>query len=142
MSCEHFPTAPDSDKSWWMKLNWQKTPYEGVELCLLHREIDPKNSDVPLFTIMAMKLEPKSIVPLHIHKRDDETPAWSEALDFLHGGKFKIYWKNSTQDILEPVTTSVASRQAIGIENLDDKSLVFTSTMIKGFTDYREIETL
>jgi len=141
MSAEQLP-VPHIEKLWWKGLDFQKTPYKGVELCELHREPDPKNPDIPLHTIMLMKLDPEAIIPLHIHKRDDEIPAWSETLDFIHGGKFKIYWKNSSQEVFEEIVTTVKSRQAVGIENMDDKPLVFTSTMIKGFTDYREIETL
>lgn len=125
----------------WEQIVWEKTPYEGVFIFRLDEQPDPRNSTIPKYTIMALKVDPTFSIPLHRHKRE---PEWREVITFPRGGNFEIKGANGSTKISgnHEFTTVVSANQAFGLRNTDTKPLFFYSTMKPGFTGYDEIEEI
>lgn len=121
----------------WEKLPWETTPYPGVFLFKLDEEPDPANPDVPLFSVFALKVDPGSLIPPHIHKRE---PGWLETLTFSESGDCKILRIGSSERILTPSTLTIKPYEPFGLENYGLQHYHFTSRMVPGFTGYQEIE--
>lgn len=123
----------------WEKIVWEPTPYEGVFISKIEEESDPNNPNIPLFTVMALKIEPEGSIPLHRHKRE---PEWREIITFPKGGNFEIKGINGSMAISgnQELAITISANQAFGLRNRDSKPLLFHSTMKPGFTGYEEIE--
>lgn len=124
----------------WEKLDWQKTPYSGVFLYLLDEKPNPENPAIPLSSSFALKVDPASSIPRHIHKRE---PEWRENLTFPGGGNFEISRVDGPEIILNvPLTLTIKPNEAFGLKNHSSRPLFFTSVMKPGFTGYEEIEEI
>lgn len=122
----------------WKRLDWQETPYPGVFLFRLDEEPDPANPNVPLSSMFAMKVNPNSSIPRHIHKRG---PEWREKIVFGEPGNFEILRENGQERILNGLLVIVIKPyEVFGLNNHGAKPLYFTSSMKPGFTGYEEIE--
>lgn len=125
----------------WKKIKWEKTPYKGVFVYLIEAVADPNNSTVPKSTLMAVRVDPTSVMPLHRHRREK---GWKETLTFPTGGNFDIKSMGSIKRISgrEKVVFSLAAFEAFGLKNNSSKPLFFYSKMIPGFTGYQELEEI
>ena len=122
----------------WEELDWKETPYPGVFLFKLAEEINPENPDMPFFSVFALKVNPNSQIPRHLHKRE---PEWREQINFQEPGDFEILRANNSQRILnELLTITIEPYEVFGIKNHGLRPLFLTSRMIPGFTGYDEIE--
>lgn len=125
----------------WEQIVWEKTPYEGVFIFRLDEQPDPRNSTIPKYTIMALKVDPTFSIPLHRHKRE---PKWRETLTFPKGGNFEIKGADGSTKISgnPEFTIVVFANQAFGLTNRGSEPLFFYSRMQPGFTGYQEIEEI
>ncbi len=124
----------------WEKLAWEQTPYQGVFLHKVEEELDPDNSAVPKYTIMALKLNSLANIPPHRHNRES---GWTETIVLPHGGQFDILDSNGSKKILTRLLFSVVIHvgEVFGIRNTKISGpLYFYSIMRPGFTGYQEIE--
>lgn len=131
---------PDFAPQEWERLPWETTPYKGVFIHKIKEKPDPANPDIPLFTIMALKIEPKSAIPLHRHNRET---GWTETIALPNGGFIETEnGRESKQVKTENLfTVVIRAGEIFGLKNMDPlNSLYFFSTMKPGFTGYQEIE--
>ena len=122
------------------KIVWEKTPYQGVFIYKIEEKQDPNNPNVPLFTIMALKLQPRAIIPLHRHNRE---PGWTETVTLPNGGWFETKSDQESEKIKtkKPFTIVIKAGEFFGLKNIHPfKPLYFYSRMEPGFTGYEEIE--
>lgn len=121
-------------------IDWEQTPYEGVSISLIDEEPDPNNPKIPRYTLMAIRIEPGSTIPLHRHKRE---PDWTEIITFPRGGNFEIYRIGASEIVLNdnPMVLRISAYEAFGLTNKNLlERLFFYSRMQPGFTGYEEIE--
>ena len=126
----------------WEKLAWEKTPYEGVFLHKVEEELDPDNSSVPKYTIMALKLNPLANIPPHRHNREFD---WTETITLPNGGWFETKSDHKSKKIKteNPFTIVIKTDEIFGLKNMDPlQPLYFFSTMKPGFMGYAEIEEI
>lgn len=126
----------------WEMPDWKKTPYPGVFILTLLEKPDPENPNVPLSTVMVVRVDPGRSIPLHIHRRE---PSWTEILTFPEGGNFTIHRIDGSEEISnsdDPFILTIGSMRAFGLTNNDASSLFFSSKMEPGFIGYEEIEMI
>lgn len=124
----------------WENIPWEATPYKGVFLHKVEEEPDPSNPNTPLLTVMALKVEPQAIIPLHRHKRNID---WTETICLPNGGFIETENGQESKQIKteNSFTVVIQAGEIFGLKNLDSlKPLYFFSRMQPGFTGYREIE--
>ena len=124
----------------WEALFWEETPYPGVFVFKLDEKINLENPDMPLFSVFALKVNPNSQIPRHIHKRE---PGWREQIASDEPGNFEILRENGSERILnEFLVLTIKPYEVFGIKNHGLRPLFFTSRMVPGFTGYEEIEEI
>lgn len=117
------------------QLPWEETPYPGVSIARIAEQL-------PLYTLMAVKVDPGSSIPLHRHNRE---PGWMETITFPKGGNFVIQRDDNLQAVSEnaPVSLELGPGDAFGLTNNNLLApLYFYSRMQPGFTGYAEIEEI
>lgn len=124
----------------WEQLIWEETPYPGVSVSRIAEQPNPDNKGLPLYTLMAVQVDPEGSIPLHRHNREE---GWLEIITFPTGGKFII----QTTDRLEvsgdnPISLQLGPGDPFGLKNNNHIPLRFYSRMQPGFTGYAEIEEL
>lgn len=126
----------------WEKILWEQTPYRGVFIYKAEEQQDPSDPNIPLFTIMALKMKPQSTIPLHRHNRKT---GWVETITFPNGGWFETRFDQEGKKVKtkEPFTIIIQAGETFGIKNMDlFQPLYFFSRMEPGFTGYAEIEEI
>jgi hypothetical protein len=126
----------------WEKIAWGKTPYKGVFLSMIEEKQDPNNPNIPLYTVMALKIESGAEIPLHRHNRE---LGWTETITLPDGGWFetKNNQKSKEIKIKKPFTIVIKAGEIFGLKNMNPlQPLYFYSTMKPGFTGYGEIEEI
>lgn len=127
----------------WENIPWEPTPYEGVFTRKIKEKPDPSNPNIPLLTVMAVKMEPKAKIPLHRHNRGE---GWTETIVLPTGGWIEIHNGNGFEQqmrIKGLFLKTVKAGEIFGLKNMDPfKPLYFFSTMKPGFTGYKEIEEI
>lgn len=124
----------------WEDIPWEPTPYKGVFLHKAEEKPDPSNPDTPLLTIMALKVEPQAIIPLHRHNRE---AGWTETIILPDGGWIEAKNGQESKQVKtkDSFTIVIQAGEIFGLKNMDPlKPLYFRSTMKPGFTGYAEIE--
>lgn len=121
------------------QISWEPTPYKGVFVSITDQEQDPNNLNVPKYTLMAIRVNSGSNIPLHRHNRDTD---WQETITFPQGGTFTLRKSGLTEEVstTNQTTLTIAAQEIFGLENLDTEPLYFYSKMEPGFTGYEEIE--
>ncbi len=135
MSQKNYSSLPG-----WEKIKWEQTPYRGVFIYKIEEKKDSSKPSIPLYTIMALKVEPEAEIPLHKHNRE---PGWTETITFANGGEFETRNDRKSRKIKtkKPFTIVIQAGEIFGLKNMDDlQSLYFFSRMEPGFTGYGEIE--
>lgn len=135
-------TRPAPPAVEWKEIVWQQTPYEGVFISKIVEKQDPSNPNTPLLTIMALKMEPRAIIPLHRHNRE---AGWTEKITLPNGGWIEIKSDQEPKQIKTEslLTIVIRAGEIFGLKNMDSRqSLYFLSTMRPGFTGYGEIEEI
>lgn len=126
----------------WEKIVWEQTPYSGVFICKTEEKQNPNNSTMPLYTLMALKIESEAKIPLHKHNREQ---GWIETITFPNGGKFEIENNQELKKIetKDPFIIIIKAGEIFGLKNIDPlQPLYFLSKMEPGFTGYAEIEEI
>ncbi|MBI4092135.1 MAG: hypothetical protein HY427_02965 [Candidatus Levybacteria bacterium] len=124
----------------WEALFWEETPYPGVFVFKLDEEINPENPDMPLLSVFALKVNPNSQIPRHIHKRE---PEWREQVTSYEPGDFEILRADGSEKISsELLVITIKPYEVFGVINNGPRPLFFTSRMVPGFTGYEEIEEI
>lgn len=133
---EDKPTLPTVE---WEKIVWKKTPYKGVFIHELKRELNPDNPKIPKYTVMALKMEPKAEIPLHRHNRE---LGWTETITLPNDGRFETQGIEEGKIIVSADSKIIVIHpgEIFGLKNIDSKPLYFYSKMKPGFTGYGEIE--
>ena len=124
----------------WEKLPWEQTPYQGVFIHKVEEKLDPLNPGIPLSTVMALKLNPNAIIPLHRHNRE---AGWAETIILPNGGWFETKSDQESKEIntKDSITIIIKAGEIFGLKNIHpSKPLYFFSRMQPGFTGYGEIE--
>lgn len=124
----------------WKKIAWEQTPYGGVFLSKIEEKQDPNNPNIPLYTVMALKIESGAEIPLHRHNRE---LGWTETITLPNGGWFETKSDQKGRKIKteNPFTIVIQAGEFFGLKNIHpSKPLYFFSTMKPGFTGYAEIE--
>lgn len=126
----------------WEKIPWGETPYKDVFIHKIEEKQNPNNPTMPLYTVMALKIESGAEIPLHKHNREQD---WTETIIFPNGGEFEIksdqkFRKIRTKDLFAIV---IKAGEIFGLKNADLlQPLHFLSRMEPGFTGYAEIEEI
>lgn len=126
----------------WKNLDWGKTPYENVFISKIKEEQNPNKPNIPLYTVIALKIESGAKIPLHRHNRE---LGWTEIITLPNGGWFetKSDQKGRRIKTKNPFTITIKAAEIFGIKNMDPlQPLYFFSTMRPGFTGYEEIEEI
>lgn len=119
------------------KISWEKTPYRGVFLRKIKEIKDPQNPKVPKYTIMALRVKPKAIIPPHTHQREAN---WTETIIFPDDGHFEISDANGLKKITANLhSITIRPNEVFGLKNINISDLYFVSIMRPGFTGYEEI---
>lgn len=124
----------------WQQTDWQQTPSVGVFISLIHKEPDSEDPHIPKYTVMAVRVDPQTSIPLHRHIREHN---WIETLTFPQGGNFEIHRTGGLETFsgTNPITIKIGAGEAFGLKNNNSKeALYFVSRMEPGFTGYEEIE--
>lgn len=126
----------------WEKIIWEQTPYTGVSIYKVKEKLNPSDPDIPLYSIFALKIEPRRIIPLHRHNRK---LGWTETITFPIGGKFET----GNEQGFKPVDAKnqseivIHAHEIFGLKNIDPlQPLYFLSKMEPGFKGYAEIEEI
>lgn len=126
----------------WEKIAWEKTPYKGVFLCKIEEKQDPNNPNIPLYTVLALKIDSGAEIPLHRHNRE---LSWKETIILPNGGWFETKNDQETKQVKteNPFTIIIKAGEVFGLKNIKpSKPLYFYSIMEPGFTGYKEIEEI
>ena len=125
----------------WEKLPWEQTPYQGVFIHKVEEKLDPLNPGIPLSTVMALKLNPNAIIPLHRHNRE---AGWTETITLPNGGDIETKGLNGITNIstVNQHTIVIGPKEVFGLTNKSNKPLYFFSRMEPRFTGYQEIEEI
>lgn len=133
------PNPPPLD---WEHVPWEETPYKGVFIYKVVEESNPSDPNIPLFTIMALKLQPQAIILPHRHNRET---GWTETITLPTGGWFETKNGQKSKEIKtkESLAIVIKAGDIFGLKNMDPlQPLYFFSTMKPGFTGYAEIEEI
>ena len=126
----------------WEKLAWEKTPYENVFISKIKEKQDPNSPNIPLYTVMALKIESGAQIPLHRHNRELD---WTETITLPNGGWLETKSDHKSKKIKteNPFTIVIKTDEIFGLKNMDPlQPLYFFSTMKPGFMGYAEIEEI
>lgn len=124
----------------WEKILWEQTPYRGVFIHKIEEELNSSNPNIPLFTVMALKLKPRAVIPLHRHNRE---LGWTETITLPGGSRVEIKDSRGSREInsQRSFAITIEAGEIFGLKNMSLlQSLYFVSRMEPGFTGYEEIE--
>lgn len=124
------------------KIAWEQTPYKGVFIHKVEEKLDSSNPNIPLFTVMELKLKPRAVIPLHRHNRE---LGWAETITLPGGRRVEIKDSRGSREInsQKPFDITVKAGEIFGIKNMSLlQPLYFVSRMEPGFTGYGEIEEI
>lgn len=114
------------------RLKWEQvSSQDGVAVAVV-------DSEPPLVTTHAIRIEGKKNIGLHYHDRDD---SWVETIYFVHGGEFEIVSPDGAKkyNTKNPVYLRVKAGEKYGIRNMSEKPLLFLATMKPSFSGFNEI---
>src|SRR3989338_6549879 len=107
----------------WEALFWEETPYPGVFVFKLDEKINLENPDMPLLSVFALKVNPNSQIPRHIHKRE---PEWREQVTSYEPGNFEILRESSSEEVSNGVLrNTIKPREVFGVINNGPRPLYF-----------------